>query len=126
MYKSLGKEYCTKSEFMGKFLTDEVFLKQYKKWQKSEYQRKSAPSIDRINEDIGYTIDNLQFLSNIENARKYSSVPVLIIDINTTDMVQFRSMTEASKYIGCSIWDVSNSCRNGKLIKHRYKGELDE
>jgi len=27
--------------------------------------------VDRINEDLGYTIDNLQVLTNSENVRKY-------------------------------------------------------
>jgi hypothetical protein len=65
-----GKSICTKEEFFNKFLSCNIFLSLYKKWQDSGFLRRMAPSIDRINNDLGYTLDNMQFIIHTENTGK--------------------------------------------------------
>ena len=48
------------------------FLKLYKDWQRSGYKKAFAPSIDRINNSRGYEFDNMQWLTQSQNARKSS------------------------------------------------------
>lgn len=50
--------------------TEVEFNKLYDGWEKSGFQRKMAPSIDRIDNGRGYTVDNMQWLSQSENSRK--------------------------------------------------------
>lgn len=56
------KSFCTS--------TSTEFDKLYDAWKKSGFQRKMAPSIDRIDNNRGYTIDNMQWLSQSDNSRK--------------------------------------------------------
>lgn len=46
------------------------FLKLYRNWQKNGYKVSSAPSIDRIDNSRGYEADNMQWLTQSQNARK--------------------------------------------------------
>ena len=65
-----GKIKCTKQEFMDKFLKDKDFLNLYKNWQINEFRRKFAPSIDRIDNNGDYILDNLRFIIHGQNAKK--------------------------------------------------------
>lgn len=65
-----GLEFCTKEEFINKFENDVNFLTMYKTWQKAKHKRSMSPSVDRINNKKGYTIDNIQFLILKENSGK--------------------------------------------------------
>ena len=56
------KSFCTS--------TRTEFDKLYDAWEKSGFQRRMAPSIDRIDNNRGYTIDNMQWLSQSDNSRK--------------------------------------------------------
>jgi hypothetical protein len=44
----------------------------FEKWRSNGFPRKFAPSIDRIDNDKGYTLDNIQLLTQADNARKDS------------------------------------------------------
>lgn len=91
------KEICTKTEFMNKFLTDNCFLNLYKKWQESGFKRKSAPSIDRINNRLGYSLDNLRFISHYENSTKDIKIPIKLE--NQFESLIFQSCTEACEFL---------------------------
>lgn len=71
---SKGKELCSKQEFIEWFETSkEEFMVIYNIWKDNNFQRRYAPSIDRINNNKGYSVDNLQWLSNIDNLKKQFS-----------------------------------------------------
>ena len=68
-----GKAILSQSEFLEWCYKKEnitVFLKLYEDWKKSDYSNKIAPSIDRIDNDKGYTIKNLQWLTLSDNTKK--------------------------------------------------------
>lgn len=68
----LGREYLSPSEwsyFCEKTYGD--FIKLFRKWQESDFKRAEAPSIDRIDNEKGYTIGNLQWLTQSQNSRKH-------------------------------------------------------
>ena len=46
------------------------FMKLYRNWQKSGYNHKLAPSIDKINNKAGYLPNNLQWLTVSQNCKK--------------------------------------------------------
>lgn len=72
-YNVYGKELCSKEDFM-KWCNDniEVFEKIWKEWEKSNFSEKFSPSIDRINNNLGYTTDNMQWLPKYLNCIKYT------------------------------------------------------
>lgn len=118
-YSVYGKEYCTKEEFVDRFLNDESFLKQYQIWQESDYKRGLAPSIDRIDNTGDYRIENLQFLSNIENSLKDSCEKVEVLE-NNIPILCFYSQTSASKHFGISGLTFSGLINNQKIYKKKY------
>lgn len=48
------------------------FKKIYYIWKKSGWENKLSPSIDRIDNNKGYTLDNIQWLSKKDNVSKYT------------------------------------------------------
>ena len=47
-------------------LFDEI----YEKWEESGFTRHLTPSIDRKNNNLGYTFDNMQWLTVSQNSKK--------------------------------------------------------
>ena len=43
------------------------FLKMYKRWFTNNFDRKLTPSINRMNSKKGYTLDNMEWLTNSQN-----------------------------------------------------------
>ena len=95
------KEFCSKEEYINKFVNNDDFLKQYKIWQNNGYQRGYAPSIDRIDNNKDYKIENLQIIQANQNAKKDWQIPIAIWLDNTLIKV-CESQLEASEYIGIS------------------------
>lgn len=89
-----GKKKCTREEFINRFIDDNIFLELYKGWQKSNYERGEAPSIDRINDKGDYTLDNLQFIKHRKNAKKDNYRQFIVAD------KKFYSLLDLSKFIG--------------------------
>lgn len=50
-----------------------VYLKLHKEWVKLDYARKYAPSVDRIDNDKGYFVDNIQIIPLGVNVSKDST-----------------------------------------------------
>ena len=74
-YNVTGKEFMSKANFISwcweeKNITK--FQKLHSDWVKSNYIPKLAPSIDRIDNNRGYTLDNIQWLTKSQNSKKYT------------------------------------------------------
>lgn len=54
------------------FLEDKKFLRIFDEWEKSNYTKAKKPSIDRINNKIGYLKNNIHIVSWSENRFKQS------------------------------------------------------
>lgn len=65
-----GLSICSREEFIDKFVNNKQFIKLFKNWQKNGFKRKYAPSIDRIDNNLGYTLENLQFIQQNQNGKK--------------------------------------------------------
>lgn len=77
--QSYGKGICTKEEFMlwcKDFENLNVFLTIYFEWARNGFKRWDSPSIDRIDPKIGYTLDNIQWLSFSDNCEKNDKDPI--------------------------------------------------
>lgn len=76
-HHSEGKEIMSQEEFITwckDFENLNIFLALYFDWAEAGFCLNLSPSIDRINPDLGYTLDNIQWLSfsaNCEKNHKY-------------------------------------------------------
>ena len=64
-----GKELLNRQDFYTWAKSHEAFFKLFENWQKSNYDRKLTPSVDRIDSDKGYFIDNMRWITHSENSR---------------------------------------------------------
>ena len=60
----------TKEELMEFMMTSELFHKLHSEWIISGYEKKLTPSIDRIYDNKGYDLDNIQIMTWGENESK--------------------------------------------------------
>lgn len=70
--KYIGLPILTKEEFF-KWVKSSNIKAVHARWKKHSYIRNLSPTIDRIDSSKGYTLDNIQWLSFNENARKANS-----------------------------------------------------
>jgi hypothetical protein len=49
---------------------NDVFWKLYQHWVKSSYDRKLTPTVDRIDSEIGYSLNNMEWVTHSENSRR--------------------------------------------------------
>lgn len=67
-----GKRICTKQEFLDWCKDNKERFEEIKeKWQAAGYPRKLAPSVDRIDDSKGYTVDNIRWVTQSQNAASY-------------------------------------------------------
>lgn len=65
----IGKDICDRESFYNWAVVNEAFNKLFNTWEQEKYIRKLVPSINRINSKLGYTLDNMEFITNSENCR---------------------------------------------------------
>lgn len=110
----LGLSYCTLNEFLNRFLKDKHFNKLFKNWQKSNFEYKLCPSIDRINPKFGYTLDNIQFLTHSENCTKDQKKCPVNVFKNGKFIIKIESTCEAARKFNleqANVWKVLNKER---------------
>lgn len=66
------KELLEKESFYKWALTDPNFYELWDAYQASNFDRKLAPSVDRINSSLGYTEANMEWVTHSENSRRGS------------------------------------------------------
>ena len=69
-----GKELLSKDEFYEWAKSNDTFLMLFDEYKKSEYNRKLAPSVDRIDSSKGYEISNMEFVTQSKNSRRGSLI----------------------------------------------------
>lgn len=67
-----GKYLLPKDEFYVWAITSPGFHRLFREWEESGYDRKLAPSVDRVDSSVGYRIWNMQWVTHSENSRRGS------------------------------------------------------
>jgi hypothetical protein len=77
-----GKELLPRDLFYSWAQSNPSFHKLFQAYEKSGYDRKLAPSVDRVNPSKGYIIPNMEFVTHSENSRrggrKKKTIPVQV------------------------------------------------
>jgi len=63
-------ELLPREEFYQWILNDETFKRLYESYVASGYQRKLAPSVDRLDSSKGYIFGNMEIVTMSENSRR--------------------------------------------------------
>lgn len=104
--KYFGLDVCTRDEFINRFINDEQFLKLYKEWQVSGFKRIKCPSIDRIDNEKGYTLNNIEFIKHGINSGKDAEIPVKLYK-HGKHIKDFKSIKDCALYLGklyATVW----------------------
>lgn len=72
-YKARSPNF-TKEEFLRKFKNDNNLIRLIENWKVSGYLERLTPTVDRINNKLGYRLDNIQFLTMEDNTKKYREI----------------------------------------------------
>jgi hypothetical protein len=108
-----------------RYNNDVKFIRVYKEWIDSGYIKKKTPSIDRINNKLPYSRNNIHILTWEENQYKSRmeiknrSRPIERINPETGEIVVFASIQRAVAALNLSQAGI-NGCVCGRL--QRYKG----
>lgn len=65
----LNKDLLDKEDFYKWAFEGNLFLSMLETYKNSNYDRKLCPSIDRIDSEKGYTLENIRWLTHSENSR---------------------------------------------------------
>lgn len=65
-----GKELLPKEDFYVWAKNSDKFYELFKEYENSNYDRKLAPSVDRVNSKLGYKIENMEWVTHSENSRR--------------------------------------------------------
>jgi hypothetical protein len=63
----LGKPILPREAFLNWSKNHPDFLKLYKQWVMGNYDRKLTPTVNRVRSNRGYTLDNMEWLTNSQN-----------------------------------------------------------
>lgn len=65
-----GKNLIEREVFYVWAMSNITFHHLFDTWEKAEYPRKCTPSVDRINSNIGYVLDNMEWVTMSENSSR--------------------------------------------------------
>lgn len=69
-YLWAGKEILPREEFYVWAMSNETFHRLFDAWEKSGYEKKLCPSVDRIDGSKGYIMGNMEFVTFSENCKR--------------------------------------------------------
>lgn len=108
----------TKQELKVWILNNNKFETLFNNWKSSGFNKNLRPSIDRLEDEIGYNLDNIQLVKweenykkNIQSITEKLSISVYQKNINGKIINIFSSITEASNMTGVKQKNISHTCR---------------
>ena len=120
-----------KKELEGWIFSQPLFHVLYDNWKRLDYQKNYKPSIDRKDDYVGYTMDNIQLMTWEENKVKGEKDRVSGINnkINKT-VIQYsldgeyiaehHSISEAGRYTNSNFKHISSCCRKKRKTHNGF------
>lgn len=128
----------TEVELLDWFLKQPHLVKLTQAWINSGFKKNLRPSVDRLNDKIGYALDNIQLMTWNENRAKHiiqTKYPVevyLAPPSGTEPMIlymEFPSAAECTKYMKKtykSLYDIKKLFTHHRIISNNYLSVLPE
>jgi len=115
----------SKEEFSEWVITNPSFETLYENWVLSDYHTNLSPSVDRLNDDDGYSFGNIRLVTWIENKTKshkdmYNGInkkqlkPVLQYSKDGVFIKEYYSMKHASRETNTNFCNMSQVCLGHK------------
>jgi len=112
----------TKEELRDWLFSQKLFHILYDNWKRLDYQKNYIPSVDRINDYIGYTMDNIQLMTWKENRAKHDKDRKEGINNKMNKAVrkytkdgyfieEYYSISEAGRANGINISNIARCCK---------------
>ena len=119
---------------LSKWLYSNGYKKLYDAYKASNYNTHIKPSIDRIDNSISYTIDNIQLTTwlahcrkdcvhNLAQAKKAWERPINQLSLDNVLIKQFPSMAAAAKATGAGKGNLTYACQGKLKTTKGYKWE---
>lgn len=118
----------TKENFIQFGLKNDRYIILFNNWVESGYDNKLSPTIDRVNNKLGYIEGNLQFLTKSENCKKRfhedgcfnngKSVKTKIINCENENILYFNSRKEVAEFLKSAYSNIRRAIRK----KYKVKG----
>ena len=117
----------TKKTFKNWLLDNELFNELFNKWVNSGYNKAVIPSVDRKNDKLSYTLDNIQLMTWQENNNKgridlkngkiiVNHKAVIQYDIHGNFINEFLSIGLAGRATNLHRSNISSACKG--IYKH--------
>lgn len=113
-------------DFLDFARNDKTYKKLYKQWEKSGFDPRLTPTLDRISHKKGYVKGNLQFLTFSSNVSKgnyeYEKNPSVYkqhkVKLTNGDKVkEFDSMAEAARFLGVKTSSVTRAAQQKRSVR---------
>jgi len=126
----------TKKELVEWLLNQQLFHYIYNRWVASGCEKMMVPSVDRLDDYKGYSLNNIRITTWSENMKKGHRdrkngnnrkhlKSVLQYDLNNKFIKEHYSMSEASRKTGVSLSSISESCRGNPHIGRKFNWEYN-
>lgn len=108
-------------QFRNWLFNQELFHVLFEQWEKSGYKYELTPSVDRINNYLSYTFENIQLMTWIENRNKSHEdekngilftghKKVAQYTLSGKKINEFISISDAGRKTGCDFRHISAVC----------------
>ena len=124
----------SKDELVTWALSQEKYHKMHNIWVLSDYDKSLTPTVDRIDDSVGYTMDNIQLLTWCENKNKHyddrrvdelwaRSKQINKLTMDGKYIETFSSASKAGRSVGSSQGNISSVCRGERNSCKNFKWE---
>ena len=124
IYRNLPRITYTKKELVA-WLDDNGYDALFKTWEKSKFEKDLAPSLDRLDTNIGYELSNLELVTwviNLQRARedrkngigRMAEDNLQIVQVNSDGelVATYNSVSDASRKTVINRGNISSASRN--------------
>lgn len=98
LYK--GKEILSKEDFYNWAKSSKQFYKLFEAWERSGYERKLSPSVDRIDSSKGYTMDNMEWVTHSENSKRGTLNKFVKLTEETARKIKYDHSEQNNSVVG--------------------------
>ena len=102
-----GKDILSRDEFYDWAFKQDDYHLLFDAYEKSNYDRRLAPSVDRIKSEIGYVVGNMEFVTHSENSRRGALAKGVKV-IDTATGIVYNKIPDAAKAINMDYHNLRN------------------